>query len=186
MVWFCVVLCGVVRLGMRKTPPCVRSKRLRVCGRFPGTHGGVLNAHTEAFSAFSVFLALSLSSFCLSFFLFSFPLFSSLLFSLSLFPLLSSISSLSATMTMITRPIGPSLNTHGPAWPLGKECMYLGTLLGDHVRIMQETTVLVLLCKPRATWNEVGLFLCGRWKSVLMCDVSVLCVRVLFCDVVRW
>ena len=36
-------LCGVVwcvRLGMRKTPPCVDSKRLRVC---------VLNAHTEAF-----------------------------------------------------------------------------------------------------------------------------------------
>ena len=68
VVWCCVVLCGVVRLGMRKTPsvcrfkktpPCVRSRRLRVyrgnarmfntCGRFPGTHGGVLNAHTEAF-----------------------------------------------------------------------------------------------------------------------------------------
>ena len=42
-----------------KTPPCVRSRRLRVypenarmsntCGRFPGTHGGVLNAYTEAF-----------------------------------------------------------------------------------------------------------------------------------------
>ena len=42
-----------------KTHPCVRSRRLRVyrenvrvfrtCGRFPGTHGGVLNAHTEAF-----------------------------------------------------------------------------------------------------------------------------------------
>ena len=26
-----VVLCGVVRLDMRKTPPCVDSKRLRVC-----------------------------------------------------------------------------------------------------------------------------------------------------------
>ena len=49
-----------------KAPPCVDSKRLRVCvqdasvcrenacmfntcGRFPGTHGGVLNAYTEAF-----------------------------------------------------------------------------------------------------------------------------------------
>ena len=31
VVWCCVVLCGVVRLGMRKTPPCVDSKRLRVC-----------------------------------------------------------------------------------------------------------------------------------------------------------
>ena len=44
-----------------KTPPCVRSGRLRVyeenarmfntCGRFLGTHGGVLNLHTERFSA---------------------------------------------------------------------------------------------------------------------------------------
>ena len=59
--------------------------------------------------------------------------------------------------------------------------MYLGSLLGEHVRIMQETTVLVLLCKPRATWNEVGLLLCGRWRSVLKCDVSVLCVRVGVC-----
>ena len=42
-----------------KTLPCVRSGRLRVfpenarmfntCGRFSGTHRGVLNAHTEAF-----------------------------------------------------------------------------------------------------------------------------------------
>ena len=31
VVWCGVVLCGVVRLGMRKTPPCVDSKRLRVC-----------------------------------------------------------------------------------------------------------------------------------------------------------
>ena len=82
---------------------------------------------------------------------------------------------------MITRPVGLSLGTHGPALPFGKECMYLSTLLGEHVRIMQETTVLVLLCKPRATWNEVGLFLCGRWRSVLKCDVSVQCVRVGVC-----
>ena len=27
----CVCVCGVVRLGMRNTPPCVDSKRLRVC-----------------------------------------------------------------------------------------------------------------------------------------------------------
>ena len=36
------------------------------------------------------------------------------------------------------------------------------SLFGEHVRIMQETTVLAQLCKPRATWNEVGLYLC--WK----------------------
>ena len=69
-VWCGVVLCCSVWCGAAwhaentsvcrfKTPPCVRSRRLRVyrenarmcwtCGRFPGTHGGVLNAHTEAF-----------------------------------------------------------------------------------------------------------------------------------------
>ena len=56
--WCCVVLCGVVRLGMRKTPPCVDSKRLRVCvqdtsvcaGKMPSCvgHAGVFRAHTEA------------------------------------------------------------------------------------------------------------------------------------------
>ena len=62
VVWCCFVWCGVVRFGMQKTHPCVDSKRLRVCRvypenarmcctctRFPGTHGGVLNADTEAF-----------------------------------------------------------------------------------------------------------------------------------------
>ena len=27
----------------------------------------------------------------------------------------------------------------------------------------------------------MGLFLCGRWRGVLKCDVSVLCVRVGVC-----
>ena len=100
--------------------------------RFEPTHGDVLSIHTggpspslslvpssfslpsfflhslsRSLSLLSVFLALSL--FCLSFFLSL--LLSSLLFSLSLFPLLSSFSSLSATMTMITRPVG-SLCVH--------------------------------------------------------------------------
>ena len=83
----CCVVCGLARLGTRKTPPCVGSKRLcvpvqsaSVCGGktpacvvhirpFSGytrrrpdrTHGDVLNLHTEGFSAFSVFLALSSS-----------------------------------------------------------------------------------------------------------------------------
>ena len=58
VVWCCVVLCGVVRLGMRKTPPCVDSKRLRVyvqhvpvcTGKTPAcsTHVGVFRVHTEA------------------------------------------------------------------------------------------------------------------------------------------
>ena len=65
-------------------------------------------------------------------------------------------------MTMITPPVG-SLCTHSSdlhechcAWAS------VHSLFGEHVRIMQETTVLVQLCKPRATWNEVGLYLC--WK----------------------
>ena len=50
--------CGVVRLAMRKTPPCVDSKRLRVCvqdasvctGKTPACveHVGVFRVHTEA------------------------------------------------------------------------------------------------------------------------------------------
>ena len=46
-------------------------------------------------------------------------------------------------MTMITRPAGLSLCTHGSDLPFGPECMYLGSLSGEHVRIMNETTVLV-------------------------------------------
>ena len=38
---------------------------------------------------------------------------------------------------------------------------------GAGVRIMQETTVLVFLCKPRATWNDVGLYLCWKWVMCL-------------------
>ena len=138
--WWCVVwcgvvlLCGVVRLGMRKTPPCAFKTPPCVPGKRPHvqhrafswytrrrrdrTHGGVLNAHTEGFSAFSVFLALSLLS----------PLFSSLLFSLSNN---DNDHSSSRALSQYTRPC----LTFGP------ECMYLGTLFGEHVRIMQETIV---------------------------------------------
>ena len=51
---------------------------------------------------------------------------------------------LSVTMTMITRPVGLSLCTHGSDLP---ECQSAWTLahslLAEHGRIMQETTVLV-------------------------------------------
>ena len=54
-------------------------------------------------------------------------------------------------------------------------CTLAHSLSGEHVRIMQETIVWVFLCKPRATWNEVGLYLCWSWKGVQKkCDVSVL------------
>ena len=51
---------------------------------------------------------------------------------------------------------------------------------------MQETTILVLLCKPRATWNEVGLYLCWKW---VMCLFVLVCVLLLVASVlasVRW
>ena len=49
-------------------------------------------------------------------------------------------------------------------------------LVGEHVRIKQETTVLVELCKPRATWNEVGLHLCWKWVLCLVVFVMCLCL----------
>ena len=65
VVLWCFVWCGAAwhaensSVCRFETPLFVRSRRLRVypvnarmfntCGRFPGTHGGVLNAHTEAF-----------------------------------------------------------------------------------------------------------------------------------------
>ena len=42
-------------------------------------------------------------------------------------------------------------------------CTVAHSLLGEHVRNMQETCVTVFLCKPRVTWNAVGLYLC--WKE---------------------
>ena len=76
-------------------------------------------------------------------------------------------------MTTITRPFG-SLCTHGSDLP---ECQSAWAsvhyLFGDYVRIMQETTVMAQLCKPRATWNEVGLYLCWKWVMCLCLYVSV-------------
>ena len=37
---------------------------------------------------------------------------------------------------------------------------------------MPEATVLVLLCKPRAIWNEVGLYLFWKW---VMCQYVLCC-----------
>ena len=105
------VVCGVsvvcvTRLGTRKTPPCVGSKRLHVHPQkrahvehkrafcrytrrlFVRTHGDVLNLHTGGPS-----LSLSLPSF----FLHSFS---------AVFSLVFSLSSCSAPMTIITPPVG--------------------------------------------------------------------------------
>ena len=153
--------------------------------RLERTHGGVLNLHTERFSAFSVFLALSLSFLLsLSLLLFLCSLLSCLLSLLSLSSP-SLLSSLSATMTMISRPVG-SLCVHTALTcdPVGRTCSHHAR--NKHVRIMQETTVMVLLCKPRATWDEVGLYLCWKW---VMCQYVLVCVVLLVASVlasVRW
>ena len=66
-------------------------------------------------------------------------------------------------MTMTARPVG-SLCTHGP-------------MLLEGQSAVQETIVYGSLCKPRATWNEVGLYLCCK-EECAWCGVSVLCVFV--------
>ena len=154
VVLLCVVWCGAAwhaenpAVCRFKTPPCVLGKRPHVLDmrafsgytrrRLERTHGGVLNLHTEGLSAFSVFLALSLLSVCPSFFLFS-----SLLFSLSLFPLLSSLSSFSLSNDDKDHSSSRlSLCSHGSNLPeCQSACTLAHSLLGEHVRIMQETTV---------------------------------------------
>ena len=102
----------------RGKTPCEGSKRLRVllqqrfcvyrqnarmcstCARFAGTHGSVLNLHTEPFGTYTRGASLSLLSFSLSLVLSSFSLPSFSPFVLFLF------SPLSATMRMITCSLG--------------------------------------------------------------------------------
>ena len=163
VVWCCFVWCGVVRLAMRKTPPCVDSKRIRVCVQDASVCTGKTRVRLLC-------LCCSLSSFCLSFCL-SLSLSLPLLFSLSLFPLFSLVFPLSNDDNDHSSS-RLSLFTHGSDL-CQSACTLAYSLFGEHVRIIQETTVLVLLCKPRATWNEVGLYL--RWKWV-MCLVVFGCV----------
>ena len=128
--------CGVVRLAMRKTPsvcrlktpPCVPGKRPHVLNmrafsgyrrRLPErTHGGVLNLHTEGFPPSLFFLLSPLLFFSSSLLIFSCLFLSSLSCLLSLH---------SATMTMITRPVGHSLCTYASELLCGPECMYSGS-----------------------------------------------------------
>ena len=64
------------------------------------------------------------------------------------------------TMTMLPRSVGSLPVRKGLTYP---ECISVWdsvhSLLGEHARIIQETTVLVCLCMPRATWYEAGLYL---------------------------
>ena len=73
--------------------------------------------------------------------------------------LLSALFLFSMTMTWALVQLGLSVHTTltcPGAWTLAR------FVLGEHVDIMQETTVQVFLWKPRATSIEVGMYLC--WK----------------------
>ena len=63
--------------------------------------------------------------------------------------------------------------------------MGLGPLdVWRHVRIMQKEDVWVCLCKPRATWREVDLYLRWKWRCDSLPLKSVggaLCVALLVC-----
>ena len=70
-------------------------------------------------------------------------------------------------MTMITRPIGSLCKQSFDLPQCQSACALAHSLSGEHVRIMHETTVPAYRCKPRATWNEVGMYLCWKWVMCL-------------------
>ena len=124
-----------------KTPPCEPAERphvehMRAFCRytqrpFKPTHGDVLILHTGGLSLSSPSLFLS------SFSSFSLPSFS------SLFSLLSSLfSPLPVTMTMITRSVGSLCKQSSDLTQCQCAWTSVHSLLAEHVRIMQETTVL--------------------------------------------
>ena len=120
--------------------------------RLERTHGGVLNLHTEGFSAFSVFLDFCLS-FLFSLFSPSLSLLSSLLTSLSSFSLLS----LSLVFSLSTDDNDHSssrlsLCTHGSDLrECRSACALAHSLSGEHVRFMEETNMFAS-CKKQLSW----------------------------------
>ena len=84
------------------------------------------------------------------------------------------------TMTMSTRPVG-SLCTHGSdlLWGPKRSCTLGHSLLGEHVRITQETIVQVFLCKPHPFGMKWPCFCAGDGEVCQKkCGVSALCVFV--------
>ena len=80
--------------------------------------------------------------------------------------------SLCSSLCLSQQPIynGPILPEGQSAWALAH------SLSGEHVPIMQETIVSGFLCMHRATWNEVGLYLCWRSGDGEVLKGSVLCL----------
>ena len=148
---------------------------------FASTHGSVLNVHTETFltdtrgggkgggvGGFSS-LSLSLSSLHS----FSLPSFSfSSLFLFSLPALVVSLSSLSATMTMITRPVG-SLCVHTAL-----------TCLSDRVHVLWLIPCLANMfvsCKKQLSWHCCASLVPLGMKWACICAGNGCCVCVCLC-----
>ena len=197
----CGVRCGAA--WHAEKPPCVGSKRLRVqvqnasvCAsknarmfnmrafcqytrkRFEPTHGYVSNLHTgrrkgekggsllSLSRPFSLSLFLLLSLFRRSLHSFSFSFSSPSLF-----------SSLSVTMTMITRPVGSlcvhsaltcqSVRAHGP-WPIPCWPNMFGS------------------CKKQLSWHDCASFVPLGMKWACICAGNGCCVLVVFGCVSLW
>ena len=166
----CVGVVSVVSVGgaaWHAENPVCRFKNASVCtgntrtcwntrARVAGTHGSVSNVHTEAFWTYTRSVSLSFLS-LLSLFL----SLSSFLFlrSLPSFSFLSSLfSSLSVTMTMISRPVGSLCVRTALTCPKGQSAWTLAhSLLAEHVRSMQQTTVLVFPVKASCHLEWSGL-----------------------------
>ena len=200
---WCVVWRGLARgktsVCRFKTSPCASSKRFRVCQqnarmlnmrafcrykrkRFEPTHGHVSNPHTERRKGekggslpslsrpFSLYLFLLLSLFRRSLHSFSFSFSSPSLF-----------SSLSVTMTMITRPVGSlcvhtaltcqSVRVRGP-WPIPWPIPCWPNMFGS--------------CKKQLSWQNCASFVPLGMKWACICAGNRCCVLVVFGCVSMW
>ena len=131
------------------------------CGRFAGTHGCVLNLHTGR-GVGGVLFSLSFSL------PFSLSLFRRSLSPLFLFspPSLVALSSLSATMTMITRPVG-CLCTHGSNLPESQSaCTLAHSCLAN----------MFVSCKKQLSWYNCASLVPLGMKWACICAGNGCCV----------
>ena len=132
-------------------------------------HTGVLDVHTRAFWTTHGSVSLLFSS-RVSLFSFrvSLCLLSVVCSSLSVSCLLSLNNSLNDNDNDHSSSWLPC--THGPVLPDRQSAWTLTqSLSGENARNTQETVVQVFLCKPRATLNGVGLYLCWRSEGCRLC-----------------
>ena len=199
----CIVLCCVCARFVQnnamckvKTLPCVLSKRCRVCRQNARVtlDTGVLTAHTGAFQEYTRGGVSGRLSLCLSLSLVSYVSLSrstrhSLLVSLSF----SICSSLFLSFFCFLSALSLSLSVFNDddyrrhtalACPEGQgACTLAHSLLGEHVRIMHETIVQVVLSKPwcHLEWSgPVSVLEMERCLKEVWC-VCAVCLCVLVC-----